>query len=84
MSDKGNIAKEITGKSKESHPNNAAKDIVRNEFAVVHLADTSYKWSKCSDYGNKSGQKDSLAAMFSEKMISLIYMLLVDGNFWVG
>ena len=84
MSDKGNIAKEITGKSKESHPNNAAKDIVRNEFAVVHLADTGYKWSKCSDYGNKSGQKDSFASMFGKKMIRLVYMLLVNRNSRVG
>lgn len=82
--DERNIAKEISGKNKTAYPDDAAEDIVGNEFDVIHPADAGYKWGKCPDNGNKPGQEDSLATMFFEKCVGLVDVLLMNGNPGIG
>src|SRR3989344_217318 len=55
--DNGHITKEVTGKSKQTYPDNASKDVVGNKFGVVHFANAGDKGGKGADDGHEASQK---------------------------
>lgn len=80
----GDVSKEITGQSKQTHPDNTTEKVVGNEGGIMHFTDTGDERSKSPNNRDKAGEKNGFAAVFIKKFICLIDMLFIDGNMRIG
>ena len=74
----GEISEEITRKKADSNPGNAPDDIVDNKTTVFHAPYTCHKGREGSNYGNKPGNNDRLAAIFFIEMVGLLQVLFIQ------
>lgn len=69
--------KEKSGGSDKDSPASASHYVVQEKSAVLHVADTSHDWNKCSDDRYKSAKNDSSTAVFFIKKFCLLRIFFI-------
>lgn len=60
----GNVPKEVTGKNKETDPDDPSDDVIRDEVRVLHAPDACNKRGERADDRDEAREDDRLPSMF--------------------
>src|SRR5262245_49814010 len=71
-------AEVVAAEREAKHPDDAARDIINGEAAVLHPADAGDEWCERPDDGNEPGQHNRPAAVLVVEMLRALQVLLVE------